>query len=1015
MDHAGRTCATKSSVQAATNPLFGCQSSSEELSEEKRKGKGDGSPDGASGPKMTQNDTSAPEVGGRLPATEPQQERKNKQHEHLPRPPALSPASSPPPAVKPAAIVPIIAGKETSVEELELELDAAPRTPRLRRGVVTKSRTDHPGFCTGDMIGYLLLLSFAFIIEAVYFIFHCSPIMDLMVAEEDALSWLGVAPAAKVFAGLLLVPAMLWTLNILGTLTCLWHRTVRRAHKKAHEIPWRRVRDSKTTFGTLRRCLRYLRRPSAAHYLRLLFIMEIKEFIVQVLAVDQMSRAGIGSTALLVYTSAILLNGIAPIVMGFIMTRINRMGYGDDQRRRVEASKWIARLLLFDATSDLLYSSFPIVHLLTQYFQIFSGDRSHSNFELDILENYAAQSPISASDLKAYMLLSEGENTLFGGKNGFDVLIKFMSRILPLIQAPYRVRSAFRIRQGMSAAAVVKSAVKHKDLIGKISSESGAFRVRQSMTTATLGKSAGDTRVAQELTNKDGRQEGIKAKLQHLAARSVEGTAFNGRYQTVPLWLISILVSSVLGLCLYIFIQLGTWGECPIPEIRQSCAVRAFPIFRRYDSDADFGCRSCACNTLVYASTNCTAVVSASNSFGMENQTTITTTSKCFAGVGDGRSRYASEILNLSSAILQPAVAIFINFCPLDTNLLKTLSHRAGQPSVVFLQMISPERRRNLSNAHGNVTADTTALVNWTFPPRFGYQDGGASDSIWPLLILEIRAHEASSVRLTGLPPDLTELTALRSFVAEGLSVNQLPSSIGQLTNLRTLFLENNLIAAVPSSIGQLTGIRHLNINNNVLTSLPSSMGRLTRLKDLSLDRNRLTSFPSFIGRFTALQALHIHSNELTSVPSFIGRLTALKYLYLHHNALTEIPALIMGASRSLSRSFRLNVEANRISFAAMSAALAGIPSSSAFSAGSLANPPSALLLIGKNPACNESDNVSLASRVGPWRIKCEPECGVDCRETGVGDDIGDSVGNGECNPECDTLACRWDGGDCTG
>ena len=53
----------------------------------------------------------------------------------------------------------------------------------------------------------------------------------------------------------------------------------------------------------------------------------------------------------------------------------------------------------------------------------------------------------SENDLKAYILLSEATNALFGGTSLSDITIKFVSRGLPLISAPLRVRLAFIIRQ----------------------------------------------------------------------------------------------------------------------------------------------------------------------------------------------------------------------------------------------------------------------------------------------------------------------------------------------------------------------------------------------------------------------------------------------------------------------------------------------------------------------------------------------------------------------------------------
>ena len=549
----------------------------------------------------------------------------------------------------------------------------------------------------------------------------------------------------------------------------------------------------------------------------------------------------------------------------------------------------------------------------------------------------------------------------------------------------------------------------------------------------------------------------------------MKNTAFDGRYLAVPRWAIGVVVLSVAAFCVYVFVQLGTWGECPIPEIRQSCAVWAFPIFRRYEDDADFGCRSCACNTLIYVNGNCTAVTAAS-SHAKRDRLARMRSAGCHADVSGNQSRYASNVLNASPAILQAAASIFIAFCPSDTDLLDTLSLRAAQPVIMILE--EAQRRGNRSVAvDGNASAEVSArTINWTFPPGFGFQNERAADGPWPLTMLSIRgAHiharkDATGVRLTNMPLALWKLKALRSLHINGMSLSQIPSSvrlltmlrdlsfqgnliasvpssighltgllelhlarnlisavppfIGKLTGLQKLYLENSLISSVPSAIGQLTVLQELNLGSNLISSVPPSIRELTGLQHLHLHDNSISSVPPFIGKLTALQWLGLQNNLISSVPSSIGQLTGLKVLNLQNNSLSAVPASIMGASRSSSSSFRLDLEANNISLAAMSAALAAIPSS-AGTAGT--NPPAALALVGRNPACNEGAGSSLASRVGPWRIKCEPECAAGCRETGVGDagvvenwvESTSWVGNGFCNSECDTLACGWDGGDC--
>ena len=347
--------------------------------------------------------------------------------------------------------------KMTALVPLEVEADASPGprrsasprlSPRLRRSVVDVGRTTQPGWCVGNTAYGIFLLCVALAIESVLFAFHCTPVLDLMVDEPDAAAWCGVTTPVAIGAGVILVPAMLEALVVLGQLTCCWRRAVRRERRKAHYTPWRRVSEAKTTFRAVWRGFSYLRKPTSAHYVRLIFLFEVKEFVFQALALEQMSRAGIGPIALSLYATILLINGAVPMATRRVIGRINLID--DPVRRRAEASKFIARLLLFDATCDLLYSFFSLGHLIFRYLRIF-GEADAAAAELRMVKAYVINVGSKEADVKAFLLLSEAENALYGSKSSYDTIVKFMSRIAPLMQAPFRVMTAFSIRQSLSA------------------------------------------------------------------------------------------------------------------------------------------------------------------------------------------------------------------------------------------------------------------------------------------------------------------------------------------------------------------------------------------------------------------------------------------------------------------------------------------------------------------------------------------------------------------------------------
>ena len=478
-------------------------------------------------------------------------------------------------------------------------------------------------------------------------------------------------------AGSVLVLAMIQALLFLCQLTCCWRRTVRKARKKADRAPWRHVSRAKTTLKAVWRSLNYLRKPPSAHYIQLLFLLEAKEFVVQALAVEQMSRSGIRRIALTLYTTIILANGFTPLVMWWVINRVNRID--DPVARRAKASKMVARLLLFDATCDLSYTAFGLAHVLIRYQQLFGqGDNSrNATKELMIINRYRDSAlankihPIGVNDLKAFLLLSEAKNTLFGATSYGDIAIKVMARVIPLLQAPFRVMSAFRVRQSLTA--------------GDDHDPAGEAKAARAAAAAAIQRTLSDRAQSME---RGGR--GSNSVARHYAVLLVQRSAFKGRYNAVPFWAASALFVASLSFCLFVYVRLWTWGDCKIPEINDICAVRAYPIF---DTFGAHDCHNCACNTLLYARSDCppTGVGSTNGTQGgAEVHVGVLPSGGCralYGQQGDRRNRslLASEVLNSSPAILKPASTILVHACQSDVALLATLGERAHWPSILEL------------------------------------------------------------------------------------------------------------------------------------------------------------------------------------------------------------------------------------------------------------------------------------------------------------------------------------------
>src|SRR5688572_8092767 len=83
----------------------------------------------------------------------------------------------------------------------------------------------------------------------------------------------------------------------------------------------------------------------------------------------------------------------------------------------------------------------------------------------------------------------------------------------------------------------------------------------------------------------------------------------------------------------------------------------------------------------------------------------------------------------------------------------------------------------------------------------------------------------------------------------------------------------------IPPEIGDLTQLRSLNIGYNDLTSLPPEITKLIHLEWLSIDHNEFTDFPVQLSKLTTLRELALASNKLTSIPAHIGQMTQLREL----------------------------------------------------------------------------------------------------------------------------------------
>ncbi len=97
--------------------------------------------------------------------------------------------------------------------------------------------------------------------------------------------------------------------------------------------------------------------------------------------------------------------------------------------------------------------------------------------------------------------------------------------------------------------------------------------------------------------------------------------------------------------------------------------------------------------------------------------------------------------------------------------------------------------------------------------------------------------------------------------------LSTLPPEIGNLTTLRSLYLHENKLHTLPPEIAQLTSLTSLFLDFNELNTLPPEIGRLARLERLTLANNALTKLPESLVDLRSLEVLILHGNKALGLP----------------------------------------------------------------------------------------------------------------------------------------------------
>jgi hypothetical protein len=149
---------------------------------------------------------------------------------------------------------------------------------------------------------------------------------------------------------------------------------------------------------------------------------------------------------------------------------------------------------------------------------------------------------------------------------------------------------------------------------------------------------------------------------------------------------------------------------------------------------------------------------------------------------------------------------------------------------------------------------------------------------------------DLSVLGLTTLPPEIGNLSSLRTLSINSNQLTDLPPEIGRLNRLEQLYLFNNHLISLPPEIGSLSHLEMLYLSRNQLNSLPAEIGNLGKMQILSLTENQLSNLPPEIGKLDNLTTLYLNGNQLDSLPHEFAQLTSLCFLDLRHNQFQSLP-----------------------------------------------------------------------------------------------------------------------------
>ncbi|MDR2730157.1 MAG: hypothetical protein LBB81_04585 [Treponema sp.] len=134
-----------------------------------------------------------------------------------------------------------------------------------------------------------------------------------------------------------------------------------------------------------------------------------------------------------------------------------------------------------------------------------------------------------------------------------------------------------------------------------------------------------------------------------------------------------------------------------------------------------------------------------------------------------------------------------------------------------------------------------------------------------------------TSLHLTEIPPEITELKSLEELDLTSVSLKKIPGFIGNIVSLKKLLIGSSFSSAhereeliLPAELGNLHNLQYLSLGYDIFT-IPDWVWTLNNLEVLCVLNDFIETIPSAISNLKKLHKLRVYGDKISSLPNEIG------------------------------------------------------------------------------------------------------------------------------------------------